>query len=183
MANTFLKAQGARLGDSLVEDDLQSTAREVLQAAQSSGAEVLLPVDAVIADRFAAEAAHRTVALDGDGVPDGWRVMDIGPRTLDEYVSALRDCKTVFWNGPMGVFEMEPFAAGTLGLAHAVAGLDAITIVGGGDTDAAVETAGVQEQISHVSTGGGASLEFVEGKPLPGVEALSEAIPRGAGQP
>jgi phosphoglycerate kinase len=175
MANTFLKAQGATLGASLVENDLLETARDVLEAGRKAGATVLLPVDAVIADRFAADAQHQTLDLETQGVPGGWRIMDIGPRTLAAYTAALDGCKTVFWNGPMGVFEMEPFAGGTLGVAEAVANLKAVTIVGGGDTDAAIEMAGVHDRMTHVSTGGGASLEFVEGKSLPGVVALQDA--------
>jgi len=180
MANTLLKAQGRELGASLIEEDLVETAREVLHRAKAAGAQIELPRDAVIADRFAADAQWRTIDLSTDGVPEGWRIVDIGPRTLAAYAAALEGARTVFWNGPMGVFEMEPFATGTLGLARAVAALDAVTIVGGGDTDAAVEMAGVRDRITHVSTGGGASLEFVEGKALPGVVALPDAPAPGA---
>jgi len=182
MANTFLKAQGVELGASLVEEDLVATARQVLDHAKAAGTLIELPRDAVIADRFAADAQRRTIDLSRDGVPEGWRIMDIGPQTLATYAAALASAKTVFWNGPMGVFEMEPFAAGTLNLARAVAALDAVTIVGGGDTDAAVELAGVRDKITHVSTGGGASLEFVEGKALPGVVALQDAPTAGAAE-
>jgi phosphoglycerate kinase len=175
MANTFLKSQGVDVGDSLVEDDLLETARDVMTAAAQSGAQIDLPRDAVIADAFSAEAQRRTIDLQAEYVPAGWRILDIGPKTIEAYSQALAGCKTIFWNGPMGVFELAPFAEGTLQLARAIAGLDAVTIVGGGDTDAAIEQAGVQDQISHVSTGGGASLEFIEGKPLPGVVALQDA--------
>ncbi|MGI8549863.1 MAG: phosphoglycerate kinase [Dehalococcoidia bacterium] len=175
MANTFLKAQGKKIGDSLVEEDQLQTGRDVLQSAAKKGVQVLLPEDAVIADGFRQNAQQRTIDLHSEAVPPGWRIMDIGPATVEAYGNALRDCKTVFWNGPMDVFEFAPFAAGTLNLAQVVGSLDAVTIVGGGDTDAAVEQAGVQKQITHVSTGGGASLEFIEGKRLPGVEALRDA--------
>jgi phosphoglycerate kinase len=171
MANTFFKAQGREVGDSLVEDDQLDVASAVLRDAQGAGTRVELPVDAIIADAFDANANARTVPID-EGVPAGWRIMDIGPETLRRYTAALQDSKTVVWNGPMGVFEFPKFAEGTLGLARAVAALDAVTVVGGGETAAAVEQAGVADQITHVSTGGGASLEFLEGKTLPGVAAL-----------
>jgi phosphoglycerate kinase len=174
MANTFLKAQAKDVGDSLVEDDQLPTAKEVLSRAASGRPRVELPVDAVLADRFAAEASSRTVSLGGEGVPAGWRIMDIGPQSVRRYAEALRGCKTIVWNGPMGVFEFAPFAEGTLGLARAVADLDATTVVGGGETAQAVEQAGVAERITHVSTGGGASLEFLEGRSLPGVAALQD---------
>ena len=175
MANTFLKAQGTEVGDSLVENELTETALDVLGAARQEDVRVGLPIDAVIADAFSADANRRTVEFANEGVPAGWRILDIGPKTVQAYREALEDCKTIFWNGPMGVFEMAPFANGTLELARAVASLDAISIVGGGDTDAAIEQAGLQDRITHVSTGGGASLELVEGKKLPGVEALKDA--------
>ena len=174
MANTFLKAQGKDVGDSLVEDDQLATAKEVLDRAASGRPRVELPVDAVLADKFAADAASRTVSLDGEAVPAGWRIMDIGPQSVRRYTDALRGCKTIVWNGPMGVFEFTPFAEGTLGLARAMADLGATTVVGGGETAQAVEQAGVAERITHVSTGGGASLEFLEGKTLPGVAALQD---------
>jgi phosphoglycerate kinase len=172
MANTFLKAQGRDVGDSLVEDDQLPTAREVLERAASGRPRLELPVDAVLADRFAADAATRTVSLDSEPVPAGWRIMDIGPESVRRFGEALTGCRTVVWNGPMGVFEFAPFAAGTLGLARAMAELPATTVVGGGETAQAVEQAGVSDRITHVSTGGGASLEFLEGKTLPGVAAL-----------
>ena len=175
MANTFLKAQSKQVGDSLVEDDQLGRAQDVMANAKQLGVQLELPRDAVIASAFSADAEHRLIDLETEGVPDGWRIMDIGPRSVSAFAVALRDCKTVFWNGPMGVFELPPFAAGTLALATIVGGLDAVTIAGGGDTDAAIEQAGVQGKITHVSTGGGASLEFVEGKPLPGVVALQDA--------
>ena len=170
MANTFLKARGCQVGESLVEDDQLDSARSIMEDADSQGVPLLLPTDAVAADRFAADANCRTVSV-GD-VPEGWRIMDIGPDTLSTLRDALEDCRTVVWNGPMGVAEFSQFAEGSLGLALTLAELDAITIVGGGETVALVQQAGLEERFSHVSTGGGASLEFLEGKELPGVAAL-----------
>lgn len=176
MANTLLKAQGREVGASLVEDDQLATAREVLARTAGGRPRLELPVDAVIGDRFAADAATRTLSLEsGDtAVPDGWQILDIGPETRARYRAALTDCRTVVWNGPMGVFEFPAFAAGTLALANALAELEATTVVGGGETAQAVEQAGVADRITHVSTGGGASLEFLEGKTLPGVAALRD---------
>jgi phosphoglycerate kinase len=173
MANTFFKAQGIETGDSLVEDDQLDTARSVLQDAAGKGTTIELPVDAVIADAFDAGAQTRTVPVT-EGVPAGWRIMDIGPESVRRYGESLKACQTVVWNGPMGVFEMAPFAEGTLSLARILADLPATTVVGGGETAAAVAQAGVEEKITHVSTGGGASLEFLEGKTLPGVAALRD---------
>ncbi|MGQ9554929.1 MAG: phosphoglycerate kinase [Anaerolineae bacterium] len=167
MANTFLKAQGLFLGDSLVEDDVLDVARSLLQQA---GSKLMLPVDVVVADAFDASARSRVVAA--SAVPLGWRVLDIGPRTVEQYAGQLRPAKTVVWNGPMGVFEFPKFAQGTIAIAKALAELDAVTIIGGGDSAAAVEAAGVADKMTHISTGGGASLEFLEGKVLPGVAAL-----------
>jgi phosphoglycerate kinase len=174
MANTFFKAKGIAVGDSLVEDDQIDTARQVLDDAAARGARLELPSDAVIANAFSADADRRTIWI-ADGVPDGWRIMDIGPDTTRRIASALQPCRTVVWNGPMGVFEFTPFAEGTLSLARTLAGLNAVTIVGGGETAAAVAQAGVEDRITHISTGGGASLEFLEGKILPGVAALQDA--------
>ncbi len=175
MANTFLLAQGKQIGDSLAEPDHVDAAREVLERTREGRPRLELPCDAVIADRFAADAATRTIDLEREPVPPGWRIMDIGPATVRRFVDALSPCRTVVWNGPMGVFELAPFAAGTLALARALADLPATTIVGGGETAQAVEEAGVADRISHVSTGGGAALEFLEGKTLPGVAALLDA--------
>jgi phosphoglycerate kinase len=173
MANTFLKAQGKEVGASLVEDEKIDVARALLRRA---GDTLVLPADVVIAERVAADAPRRTVSV--DGVPAGWRILDVGPKTLDAFAGRLRGARTVVWNGPMGVFEVEPFAAGTVALARALADLPgATTIVGGGDSAAAVAQAGVGERMTHVSTGGGASLEFLEGRELPGVTALQEKRP------
>ncbi len=169
MANTFLAAKGYAMADSLVEADAVATAKDILSKA---GAKLLLPVDAVIGDKFDAESA--TQVVDVDKVPPGWRVMDIGPRSLEAFLAALKGAKLVVWNGPMGVFEFPKFAEGTFALAKALPGLGAITVIGGGDSASAVKKAGVAKQMTHVSTGGGASLEFLEGKVLPGVAALNK---------
>jgi phosphoglycerate kinase len=170
MANTFLKAQGKEVGDSLVENDKLDVARTLLQAGRDK---LILPIDAVIADRFDAQAQWRRVEV--DDVPPGWRIVDVGPETIKRFTGHLQGAGTVVWNGPMGVFEMAPFAAGTFALARALAALkDATTIIGGGDSAAAVELAGVAGQVTHISTGGGASLEFLEGRELPGVAVLQD---------
>ena len=167
MANTFLAAQGYDLADSLVEAEAVPKAKAILEKA---GNRLLLPVDAVIGDKFEESAASQVVAI--DKVPKGWRVMDIGPRTLEAFRQALAGAKLVVWNGPMGVFEFPKFAEGTFALAKVLAESGAITVIGGGDSASAVKKAGVAKQMTHVSTGGGASLEFLEGKVLPGVAAL-----------
>jgi phosphoglycerate kinase len=170
MANTFFKAQGLAVGDSLVEDEVLGTARDLLE---SAGDKLILPVDCVIADRFDAEADARVVPV--DEVTSGWRILDIGPATVAHFSNRLAAAKTVVWNGPMGVFEFPRFAEGTFAIARVLAGLkDATTIIGGGDSAAAVEQSGLADQMSHISTGGGASLEFLEGKELPGVAALMD---------
>ena len=173
MAYTFLAAQGHGVGDSLLEADQIDTVRGFLEQAQARGVELLLPVDFVIADRFAPDAATRVV--DADAIPDGWMGLDIGPRTRDLFASRIADAGTVVWNGPMGVFEMEAFAGGTLAVARAMAESDAMTVIGGGDSAAAVRILDVDEsRFTHISTGGGASLEFLEGKTLPGLAVLEE---------
>lgn len=177
MANTFLLAQGHQVGDSLVEHESVDKAKEILAQAQSRGVEIGLPVDVVVADAFSAEANTKTVGL--DGVEAGWRILDIGPETVKKYSAVVADAKTVIWNGPMGVFELEPFAKGTRAVAQALADASAgpnktTTIIGGGDSVAAVEQAGIADKMSHISTGGGASLELLEGKELPGVVALND---------
>jgi len=170
MANTLFLAKGYDVGDSLVEADKVDVARDLLGR---GGDKIVLPSDVVIADAFSAEATVQVVPA--DRVPAKWRIMDIGPETVKRFSQALQGAHTVVWNGPMGVFEMEPFATGTIALAHAVADLpDATTIVGGGDSAAAVEAAGVADRITHISTGGGASLEFLEGRVLPGVAILQD---------
>ena len=169
MANTFLKAQGKEIGESLVENDKLDVAQRLLR---DGGQKLILPVDVVVADRFDEKAQRRNVSV--DAVPAGWRILDIGPQSVELFSRYLSNGRTVVWNGPMGVFEMEPFSAGTFAIAHVLAHLvDATTIIGGGDSASAVERAGVAERISHISTGGGASLEFLEGKELPGVVCLS----------
>ncbi len=170
MANTFFKAQGHDVGDSLVEEEAVAVARDILAEA---GDALVLPVDVVIADRFAPDAARKVVPV--GNVPAGWRILDIGPETVKRFEAELQGAKTVFWNGPMGVFEFPAFAEGTFAIARALANLeDAVTVIGGGDSVAAVKQAGVADKITHISTGGGASLEFLEGKELPGVAVLED---------
>lgn len=172
MANTFLKAQGHEIGASLCEDDKLDLARSLMEQAKERGVQLLMPVDVVVADRFAADAAKQTVTV--DAIPDGWMALDIGPKTVEAFHRAIVDSKTVVWNGPMGVFEMDAFAQGTIGVAMAMKECAGTTIIGGGDSVAAVEKAGVAEHMTHISTGGGASLEFMEGKELPGVAVLAD---------
>jgi len=169
MANTFLKAQGYEMGDSLVEESSLDLAKELMQTA---GERLVLPVDVVVADAFSAEAQRKVVPV--DGVEPGWRVLDIGPKTVECFAERVQSAKTVVWNGPMGVFELAPFAEGTFALAKALAESEAITIIGGGDSAAAVEQSGLAERMTHISTGGGASLEFLEGRELPGIAALND---------
>jgi phosphoglycerate kinase len=175
MVFTFYKAKGWKVGSSLVEEDKLDLANRLVEMAKAKGVELLLPTDVVIADKFAADANTKIVSA--QEIPDGWMGLDIGPDSIKTFNSALADCKTVVWNGPMGVFEMEAFAKGTIAVANTLAditGKGAITIIGGGDSVAAVEQAGVADKMSHISTGGGASLELLEGKVLPGVAALDE---------
>jgi phosphoglycerate kinase len=169
MANTFLAAKGYAMQDSLVEPGSIETAKKIIA---NAGGKLLLPVDAVIADKFEAEAASQVV--DVDKIPVGWRIMDIGPKSVALFSDALKDAKLVVWNGPMGVFEMPKFAEGTFAIAKLLATSGATTVIGGGDSANAVKKAGVAKQMTHVSTGGGASLEFLEGKVLPGVAALND---------
>ena len=176
MIFTFYKARGLAVGKSLVEEDKLELAKELEAKAAAKGVQLLLPTDVVLADNFAPDANSQTVSI--DAIPDGWMGLDIGPDSLKAFQEALADCKTVIWNGPMGVFEFDKFAAGTNGIAHTLADLSGkgcCTIIGGGDSVAAVEKVGVAERMSHISTGGGASLELLEGKVLPGVAALDEA--------
>lgn len=172
MAYTFLKAQGVAVGKSRVEADKLDTARHIMEKARARGVEVLLPVDHVCATE-ATETARREV-VDGPAIPEGLVGLDIGPKTLDRFRQKILAAGTVFWNGPMGLFEQKPWAEGTFGVARAMAESGAVTVVGGGDSAAAVEQAGLVAKMKHVSTGGGASLEFVEGRVLPGIKVLEE---------
>jgi len=169
MANTFFKAQGYPIGESLVEDEALETAMKLLQEGTSR---LRLPIDVVIADRFDPEAESKIVPM--GPVPDGWRIMDIGPETVAAYRKVILGAGTIVWNGPMGVFEFPRFAGGTYGVAQAVADSESTSIVGGGDSVAALKQSGLSERVTHISTGGGASLEMLEGLPLPGVVALND---------
>ena len=174
MIFTFFKAMGKEIGDSLVEEDKIALAGEIIAKAKAKNVNLMLPTDAVVADAFSNDAARKTVSI--DGIEKGWRGLDIGAESIAAFSQVITSSKTVVWNGPMGVFEMSNFAAGTLAVAKALASATsagAITIVGGGDSAAAIEQFGLAEAVSHVSTGGGASLEFLEGKELPGVAALN----------
>jgi 3-phosphoglycerate kinase len=171
MAYTFLKAQGRKVGKSLIEDDQLDTAKRILAAAQKAGAEIVLPVDQVAAETF--DAAAKPVSVDSQDLADNRMGLDVGPKTLVKYQEVLAKAKTIVWNGPVGVFEFDAFAKGTEAVARLVAeatGRGAITVVGGGDSVAAVNKFGLASKMSHVSTGGGASLELLEGKTLPGIE-------------
>ncbi|MBW4654843.1 MAG: phosphoglycerate kinase [Kaiparowitsia implicata GSE-PSE-MK54-09C] len=176
MIFTFYKARGLSVGKSLVEDEFLDLAKSLEAKAKEKGVELLLPTDVVIADNFAPDANAQTVSV--EAIPDGWMGLDIGPDAVGVFQAALADCKTVIWNGPMGVFEFDQFAKGTEAIARSLAALTktgATTIIGGGDSVAAVEKVGVADQMSHISTGGGASLELLEGKVLPGIAALDDA--------
>lgn len=170
MANTFLKAEGKNVGASLVEDEKLPLAKELLAKAAEKGVKVFLPAEVVVADKFAADAAHKTVST--DAVPEGWMILD--NKFAPECEKALEDAKTIVWNGPMGVFEFDAFAKGTEDIAKAVAESKGTSIVGGGDSIAALKKTGLSDKISHISTGGGATLEFLEGKPMPGIEAIAD---------
>lgn len=172
MAYTFVKAQGGAIGDSLCEEDKLDLARQLLAEAEAKGVRLLLPVDTVIADAFSEEANTRTVTA-GE-IPDGWQGLDIGEATRELFAQEIKSAATVVWNGPMGVFEMKKFAAGTEAVAKALAESEAITIIGGGDSAAAAAQLGYADRISHISTGGGASLEFLEGLVLPGIACLED---------
>lgn len=171
MAYTFLKAQGKTIGSSLLEADKVELAKDILAKAATKGVAILLPDDNVVADKFAADAQNKIVVGE---VPDGWMGLDIGPKTTDNFIQALKSAKTVVWNGPLGVCEWPPFAKASLKLAQFLSTSGATTVIGGGDTAAAVKRFGLSDKMSHVSTGGGASLEFLEGKTLPGVAALQD---------
>lgn len=171
MMFTFLKAQGLEIGKSLIEEDLIDTAKEVLSRAKEAGVELYLPVDCIVADKFDAAADTKLVSV--EEIPADWMGLDIGPESVKIFKDALKDAKMVIWNGPMGVFEMDAFSKGTVELAHVIAESDAVSIIGGGDTVSAINKAGVRDKVSFVSTGGGASLELLEGKELPGITALT----------
>ncbi|MGJ5672951.1 MAG: phosphoglycerate kinase [Nostochopsis sp.] len=176
MIFTFYKARGLSVGKSLVEEDKLELAKSLEAKAKEKGVTFLLPTDVVVADKFAADANSQTVSI--ENIPDGWMGLDIGPDSVKLFQDALADCKSVVWNGPMGVFEFDKFAVGTEAIAHTLAEISkngATTIIGGGDSVAAVEKVGLADQMSHISTGGGASLELLEGKVLPGIAALDEA--------
>ena len=172
MAYTFLKAQGIEIGKSLLEEDKMDLSLELIEKAKANGVEILLPVDVVIADKI--EAGVDTEIVDIDSIPEDKEALDIGPKTAKLFADKIKEAKTVVWNGPMGVFEIKEFSNGTNEVAKALSDSDAVTIVGGGDSALAIEMAGLKEKITHVSTGGGASLEFLEGKDLPGISAIED---------
>lgn len=171
MAYTFLKTQGHQIGNSLVEEDLLDTAKQILKDAEAKGVKFLLPTDNLAADKFDNDANIEEVGVE---IPEGKMALDIGPKTIETYANEIATAKTVVWNGPMGCFEMPNFAKGTFGVCEAVANSKAISIIGGGDSVAAVNQSGLADKMSHISTGGGASLEFLEGKTLPGIAAVTE---------
>ena len=173
MAYTFSAAQGGKVGDSLLEADWEEYANDMVKKAAEKGVKLLLPVDTVVATAFAPDAENKVVK-NGE-IPDGWQGLDIGPETIKLYCDAVKDAGTVIWNGPMGVFEFPAFAKGTEAVAEALSQTSAITIIGGGDSAAAVQQLGYADKMTHISTGGGASLEFMEGKELPGVACLLDA--------
>lgn len=176
MVFTFLKARGYNVGKSLVEDDQLELAKKLEKIAIEKNVKLYLASDVVVADKFASDAASKVVSI--DAIPEGWMGLDIGPETIADIQNGLADCKTIIWNGPMGVFEFDAFAKGTNAIATTLANLTdkgCITIIGGGDSVAAVEKAGLADKMSHISTGGGASLELLEGKVLPGIAALNDA--------
>jgi len=176
MTYTFYKAMGLNIGNSLVEDDKVNLAKELMEKAKEKGIDFMLPIDSVVAKEFSNDAEHKVV--DQDGIEDGWMALDIGPQSSIAFSNRIKNARTVLWNGPMGVFEMENFADGTFTVARALADATAqngaITIIGGGDSASAIKKAGLQDKVSHVSTGGGASLEYLEGKELPGVASLTD---------
>ena len=172
MSYTFTKAQGGNVGDSLLEEDYLQYALDMIKKAEEKGVKLLLPVDTIVADAFSNDANTKVVSR--DEIPDGWMGLDIGPETAKIFAEAVKSAKTVVWNGPMGCFEMPKFAEGTKTVAEALANTEAVTIIGGGDSAAAVNQLGYGDKMTHISTGGGASLEFLEGKELPGVAAAND---------
>lgn len=171
MAYTFYRAMGISVGKSLVEEDKAPLAADLIKQAKERGVKLLLPIDNVVADAFSADANHKVVSR--DGIPSDWESLDIGPDTAKQFADEIRRARTVIWNGPMGCFEMAPFAAGTLAVAKAIAETSCVSIIGGGDSVSAINQSGLADKMTHISTGGGASLEFLEGKELPGVAALT----------
>lgn len=172
MAWTFLKAEGYEVGGSLVENDKLDLAKELLKKATEKGVKIFLPMDAIVAEEMTEDSPSKTISINGF-TPDD-KAFDIGPRTVSVFVEEIKKSKTIVWNGPMGVFEIKQFANGTFDIAKALSEVDAITIIGGGDSASAIEKSGYKDKVTHVSTGGGASLEFLEGKTLPGIEAISD---------
>ncbi len=172
MAYTFFKAMGLNIGTSLCEDDKLDFAKELMTKAKEKGVKLLLPVDVVVAKEFASDAESKVVKI--DQIEDGWEGMDIGPETIKMFEEVLKEAKTIMWNGPLGVFEFDKFAKGTNEIAKMIGNSEAISVIGGGDSAAAIEKAGMADKMTHISTGGGASLEFLEGKKLPGIECLLE---------
>jgi len=175
MTYTFYKAKGLPIGNSLVEEDKVALAGELIQKAESAGVKLMLPMDSVVAKEFKNDTEHKVV--DEDGIEEGWMALDIGPQSAISFGNVIKNAQTVVWNGPMGVFEMENFADGTFAIAEALAEATshgATSIIGGGDSASAIKKSGLSKKVSHVSTGGGASLEFLEGKELPGVTALTD---------
>jgi phosphoglycerate kinase len=175
MTYTFYKALGLPIGNSLLEEDKIDLAKELIQKAKTAGVKLMLPMDSVVAKEFDNDAEHKVV--NDNGIEDGWMALDIGPQSAISYGNVIKMAKTVLWNGPMGVFEMSNFADGTFAVAEALAEatkFGATTIIGGGDSAAAIKKSGLSDQVSHVSTGGGASLEYLEGKELPGVSSLTD---------
>lgn len=169
---TFVKALGYEIGESLLEEDKIELAKSLINKAQGMGVHFLMPIDFIVANEYSSDA--KTKVVDINQIPANWQALDIGPKTIDLYEKIISDSKLVFWNGPMGVFEFDKFANGTNGVAKAMANSDAITIIGGGDSVAAIKKIGLTDKMTHISTGGGASLKFIEGKPLPGVNALND---------
>ncbi len=172
MCFTFLKAQGYSIGNSILQEDFLEEARKIIKETEDNGLALYLPKDVVIAREIKEGAEHKVVPV--NGIPDGWMGLDIGPQTIKEYKDGLKEARTIFWNGPMGVFEIDAFAAGTRAICEALAESEATTIVGGGDSDAALRKFGLEDKVDFISTGGGACLKFLEGEKLPGVEALQE---------
>lgn len=172
MANTFFVSKGYKVGKSLMEEHMVETAGKLMKEAEDKGISLFLPVDVVVAERLESGADFKEVDI--DDVPENWQILDVGPKTVEKYSDELKDCATIIWNGPLGAFETSPFDRGTVGIARCLAELDSLTVVGGGDTAAALKHAGVEDRVSYISTGGGAFLKLLEGKKLPAIEALEK---------